>query len=337
NKTFIVDGQVAITGGRNIADEYFDYDHEYNFRDRDVLLLGKAVSSMNTSFDDFWSSSLSIPAAEVDEETTLVVTQEATYAMLHEYACDPDNFWPQVREKLELLPKAFQTIKENGKLAWVDDVEFISDLPGKNDGSQGLGGGGVTTTALINLINQAEKSIDIQTPYLITTALSQGLFLDAVQRGVKVRILTNSLASTDNLEAFSAYQSDREALLETGVEIYEFRPDAASRLEFMTGALHTTLEDIPTFGLHAKSMVVDSQISVIGTFNFDPRSANLNTECIAVIHSPVIASNVLNSMEVDFQSENSWRITPEFNPDANVGNLKRFKTWTRKVLPKGIL
>jgi phosphatidylserine/phosphatidylglycerophosphate/cardiolipin synthase-like enzyme len=337
NKTFLVDGKVVITGGRNIADEYFDYDHEYNFRDRDVLLLGKVTEKVAISFDDFWSSSLSIPIIDLSEDVTEKIYDENRFDKLHEYACNPENFWPQVRARLEKLPVVFQELKNSGNLVWVDDVSFISDLPGKNDGSSGLGGGGISTSALIDLVKNAKYSLDIQTPYLITTELSQNLFRDAVKRGVNVRILTNSLASTDNVEAFSSYQSDRIKLLETGVKIFEFRPDAAERTRIMTDELHATLDHKPIFGLHAKSMVIDGKITVIGTFNLDPRSANLNTECVTIIDSEKISTGVLKGMEEEFKPENSWEITVDFNPDSEVGNLKRIKTWTRKIIPKNIL
>jgi len=126
-------------------------------------------------------------------------------------------------------------------------------------------------------------------------------------------------------------------LLKTGIKIYEFKPDAAERRKIMTGDLQTALNFTPVFGLHAKSMVVDGKITVIGTFNLDPRSANLNTECIVVIPSEKIASGVLVGMEEEFKPENSWETTLESNPDSKVGKLKRIKTWTRKVLPKAIL
>ena len=256
---------------------------------------------------------------------------------LHEYACNPNNFWPQVRERIANLTATFSTIKKSGDLVWVDDVEFISDMPGKNNGKNGLGGGGVSTNALINLIKKAKSSIDIQTPYLITTELSRNLFRDATERGVKIRILTNSLASTDNIEAFSSYQSDREKLLGTGVSIYEFRPDAAERNRIMTGELQETLQHKPIFGLHAKSMIIDKKTTVIGTFNLDPRSANLNTECIVIVQSDKISKGVLMGMEEEFRPENSWKITLDYNPDSEVSKFKRLKTWTRKIIPKEIL
>ena len=337
NKTFIVDGKVVITGGRNIADEYFDYDHEYNFRDRDVLLLGKVTESVNISFNEFWNSSLSVHANDLIDTSDENVNDNNKFDNLHEYACNPENFWPQVRTKIENLPAAFSQIKESGDLVWLDDVYFVSDAPGKNDGTEGLGGGGISTTALIDLVKNAEYSIDIQTPYLITSQLSQNLFREAVERGVKIRILTNSLASTDNVEAFSSYQTDRKVLLETGVRIFEFKPDAEVRKKIMTGDLQTTLDYTPIFGHHAKSMIVDGKITVIGTFNLDPRSANLNTECVTIINSEKVAQDVLIGFEEEFKSENSWETTLEFNPDSKVKKLKRIKSWTRKILPKEIL
>lgn len=200
-----------------------------------------------------------------------------------------------------------------------------------------MGGGGISTSALINLVKNAKSSIDIQTPYLITTALAQNLFKDAVDRGVKIRILTNSLASTDNVEAFSSYQTDRKKLLQTGVRIFEFRPDAVERKKIMTGELQEKLDYTPIFGLHAKSMVVDHKTTVIGTFNLDPRSANLNTECVVIVTSDKISKGVLSGMEEEFKPENSWETTLDFNPDTEVNKYKRLKTWTRKLIPKEIL
>ncbi len=337
NKTFIVDGKIVITGGRNIADEYFDYDHEYNFRDRDVLLLGKVSADVNNSFYDFWNSELSYPVTEISNEQPKNVSDPNRFARLYEYACNPENFSPEVREKLKNFPATFNDMKNSENFVWVDDVIFVSDDPGKNDGSKGLNGGGICTDALVDLIKNAKSSIAIQTPYLITTELGQSLFRDAVKRGVKVRILTNSLASTDNVEAFSGYQGDRKTLLNTGVRIFEFRPDAAVRMKIMTSDLQAELEYKPIFGMHAKSMVVDGKLTVIGTFNLDPRSANLNTECVAIISSKSIADKVLVQMEEDFKPENSWETTLDFNPDSEAGKWKQAKSWTRKAIPKAIL
>jgi phosphatidylserine/phosphatidylglycerophosphate/cardiolipin synthase-like enzyme len=337
NKTFIVDDKVVITGGRNIADEYFDYDHEYNFRDRDILLIGKESKKVNTSFNKFWNSSLSKNVNSVVKEKSKNMYVTNKFDNLHNYACNPANFWPQIRERIASLPATFKIIQKSGDLIWLDSISFISDEPGKNDGSNGLAGGGISTTALIKLVKNAKSTIDIQTPYLITTDLTKNLFKEAVKRGVKIRILTNSLASTDNVEAFSSYQTDRKKLLKTGIRIFEFKPDAAERTKIMTGELQEKLNHKPIFGLHAKSMVIDKHTTVIGTFNLDPRSANLNTECFVVVNSNKISKGVLKGIEIEFKPENSWETTINFNPDSEVSKYKRLKTWTRKILPKSIL
>jgi phosphatidylserine/phosphatidylglycerophosphate/cardiolipin synthase-like enzyme len=105
----------------------------------------------------------------------------------------------------------------------------------------------------------------------------------------------------------------------------------------MTGALQSTLNFAPKFGLHAKSMVVDDDIAVIATFNLDPRSANLNTECLTIIRDARVAERVRRAFDIDMQPENAWHTTREFNPDRTVGIGKRLKVWLRRVEPKAVL
>lgn len=336
NKTFTVDNKVVITGGRNIADEYFDYDHEYNFRDRDVLLLGKGTTPINTSFEEFWNSKLSIEVNQVVNEQDYDVNTEEKYAYLHQYACNPENFQPAIRKRIKEIPFLFKNLLQQNKIEWVKDFRFVSDVPGKNNSSS-LNGGGRTTDTLVGLIQKAKKSITIQTPYLITTEQSRSLLKDAVDRGVKVKILTNSLGSTDALEAFNGYQRDRTELLNTGVEIYEFKPNPAIRKEVLNTELHPDSSNTPIFGLHAKSMVIDEEIAVIGTFNFDPRSSNLNTECLSIIYSQPVAFQLKRTMEKEFQEENAWKVTHGFNPDSTCTVFRQWKSKVRTLVPKSIL
>ena len=334
HKTFIIDQSVAITGGRNIADEYFDYDHEYNFRDRDVLLMGKVVNDMQIAFDEYWNHELSIPIASLVEYSSDKVDPVITYQYIQEYANDPSNFWPEIRNQ---IPSSIQNIMRSDRFYWVDSVAFVSDIPGKNEAKDGLSGGGLTTDALINLVNNAKEEILIQSPYLIISDLGYNLFKNAVDKGIHVTILTNSLCSTDNLEAFSGYQRNRKRLIEAGIDIYEYRPDAAIRRDLMKGSLQKKLDFVPIFGLHAKSMIIDNTISVVGTFNLDPRSANLNTECITIIHDERINSDMKEVMKQELLPENAWKITKDFNPDKEAGFSKRMKVLTRKLIPTSIL
>ncbi len=334
NKTFTVDGKVSITGGRNIADEYFGYDHEYNFRDRDVLLIGGETKSVQNSFDIFWKSKLSVPVKEVIGSISV---EKADFNDFHQYACNPNNFLPSIRKQINDMPKVFDLMNEDGALHLIDDVEYITDDPGKNNQNEFLGGSGISTEKLIKLIKESNKSITIQTPYLVTTEIGRNLFKEAVDRGVEVNILTNSMASNDNLEAFSGYQRDRKKLLETGVNIFEFKPDAQIRQKVMSDALQKKLNYVPIFGLHAKSMVVDEKITVIGTFNLDPRSANLNTESIVIIPSITISKEVEKGMFVEMQPENAWSISKKWNPDHLNDTMKKIKIKSRIIVPKKIL
>jgi cardiolipin synthase C len=336
NKTFIVDGEIAITGGRNMADEYYDYDHEYNFRDRDVLLLGAAVKSMQASFERFWGSPLSRPVQDLynglgvikkhvsvgDEE------RQQVYRYLHDYAKSPDNFAPEVHAAIDAMPDAFPALAR--QVIW-GDMRFISDEPGKNENRFRLGGGGLTTEALARLLEDARDHVVIQSPYLVLSGEAMKLFRRTVARGVRVRISTNSLASTDNLPAFGGYRAQRKRLLKMGLEIHEFRPDPADERQLMQ-RYAAVKGKVPVFALHAKTLVVDSKIVFIGTFNLDPRSENLNTEAGVIIRNAALARAVEATIETDMQPANSWNPASD-NPDQYVSWFKRGKVRFWQLLP----
>jgi putative cardiolipin synthase len=341
DKTFIVDGRIAITGGRNMAAEYFDYDHEYNFRDRDALLVGDVVETMQASFGAFWDSKLSEPVEELYDGLGLMqknvqVADSAvrrTYEELHAYARSPENLAPQVKAAIEATPTAFPRLAQ--QIVW-SRAEFVSDRPGKNNDVFDLDGGGRSTAALARLIENARTRIVIQSPYLVMSEPAVELFRRARSRGVRILINTNSLAATDNLQAFSGYRSDRERLLELGLEIHEYRPDPRTQIEVMQRELLkvplAANRKPPIFGLHAKTMVVDSQLVYIGTFNLDPRSENLNTEVGVIVHDAALAASVETQMELDMKPGNSWNAATD-DPDRYASLIKRFKVWCWQLLP----
>lgn len=325
DKTFIVDGQIAITGGRNMADEYFDFDPEYNFRDRDALVLGAAAGTIRASFERFWSSELAVPVEELYDgwgiyKKNVSVTDKQIqdiYGELHRYAGLKENFAPEIRAAIENMPMQFRTLAT--QLTW-GRVDFISDQPGKNTTRLGFGGGGVTTGALSMLVASAERDVLIQSPYLVLSDPALDVFSQLRARGVRIRIHTNSLASTDNLQAFSGYRNQRKALLKLGIEIYEFKPDPALKTAVMQRA--AAREQPPIFALHAKTLVVDHKTVYIGTYNLDPRSENLNTEVGVVIHDAHQAGSVAAAIETDMASENSWNAATD-DPDQFASALKR--------------
>lgn len=335
DKTFMVDGKVAITGGRNMADEYFDYDHQYNFRDRDVLVLGKVVGDMQESFNAFWTNELSVPVEQrfdgiglfkknvsVNDEEVLAV-----YRGLHEYAQSADNFEPEIRNAINAIPTEFKQLANN--VVWTD-AEFVSDAPGKNENRLALDGGGLATTALKELVKHAKEKIVIQSPYLVMSDEALALFKETAERGIKITISTNSLASTDNLQAFSGYKSQRQELIDMGLRIYEYQPYPKIQRQLLER--YPKLKDKhPVFAIHAKTMVIDSRIVYIGTYNLDPRSQNLNTEVGIIVRNPDLAGFVEDVILIDTQPENSWRASDDPDQYASMG--KRMKVMFWQLMP----
>jgi cardiolipin synthase C len=336
DKTLVVDGKVAITGGRNMAAEYFDYNHEYNFRDRDALLLGDAARSLRASFQRFWGSDLSIDVEKLYDGLGLLqknvsvdpIEVSRIYRELHAYAASPDNFAPQVRAAIADSPESFPRLTR--QMIW-GDVAFVSDRPGKNDKRFGLGGGGETSSALARLVRSARKEILIQSPYLVLSDEALALFREMTARGVGVRVSTNSLASTDNLPAFSGYRNQRARLLAMGMRIHEYKPDPEVRKNLLA-ASPTPAHKAPVFALHAKTMVIDGRTVFIGTFNFDPRSENLNTEVGVVMHDETLAQAVGKAIEADMAPANSWDASTD-DPDRFASFAKRSKVRLIQRLP----
>ena len=149
---------------------------------------------------------------------------------------------------------------------------------------------------------------------------------------MRIRISTNSLASTDNIQAFSGYASQRIRLLRAGFEIYEYKPYPALRKTLLK-RYPKIAENDPVFALHAKSLVIDNEVIFIGTFNLDPRSANLNTEVGVLARNAELARRLVDSIEQDIRPENSWRTTLDFNPDGEVSRAKRLRVWLNRMLP----
>jgi len=332
DKTAIFDNVAGITGGRNMADEYFDFDPEYNFRDRDILLLGSAVADMTENFEEFWESPLAVPVEELLDDSSRFVTAadvQSKYESLYAYANDPANFNPSIRDAIENMPAGFPALLRS--MEW-HDVHFISDAPGKNAGDAGLEGGGESTSALIEAVAAAKHSILIQSPYLILPKGGVQLLAELHKRGVQVRISTNSLQSTDNLAAFVGYFKQRRSLLNAGIELYEYKAHPQIKADLIE-RYPKLAEKNPIFAIHAKSMVIDGKQIYIGTFNLDPRSANLNTEVGALIESETLAQQLTQSIERDIRPENSWQTTHEFNPDRTVPRSKRLKLGLLNLFP----
>ncbi len=329
NKSLIVDGLAGITGGRNIADEYYDYDQDYNFRDRDILVVGAVVADMRRNFEAFWNCSLSRPMEELlahrlDEFTDPVV--ERIYEEMRACARDMTAQTPVVREALADQPRRFAAILD--QLVW-NEVRYVSDYPWKNK-SRRLDAGGLMRQEIEAAIASARERIVIQSPYFILPKGGLGLF-EKLEEGVKVRVSTNSLASTDNIATFAGYQRHRRRYLAAGMEIREFRPDPPIAKELIR-RFRALEESGPIFTMHSKTLVIDGELLYIGTYNIDPRAANLNTEDGVFIRHPELARQVEERIEADMLPENSWNPAEE-NPDRHAPMLRRIGTFFLRLLP----
>jgi cardiolipin synthase C len=252
----------------------------------------------------------------------------AIHAGLHAHAADRANFRPEVRAALDAIAAEVPAIL--GDVRW-GRVDFLCDSPGKNDGRAGFGGGGASTAALAALLRAAKREVLIQSPYLVLSDPALALFRETLARGVRIRISTNSLASTDNLQAFGGYRAQRRELLAMGLDVREYRPDPAVQREVMQ-RYEILRPEAPVFALHAKTLVVDREVVVIGTYNLDPRSENLNTEVGLVIHDAAQAAAVADAIDRDLRPENSWNAATD-DPDRAAGMAKRLRAWFWGLMP----
>lgn len=331
NKSFLVDSIAGITGGRNVANEYFDYDSKYNFRDRDLLVIGPVVAEMGENFEAYWNFALSRPIGELLPERTAELTPQETdrtYAELHACAGKLTGELPLVRRTMEMAEE--HLIDMLGRLAWPEEIWFVSDLPGKNLDQAGLGGGGRMAEALAAAIAGARQRITIQSPYLVLPEDAFGLY-ERLAAGVEVRISTNSLSSTDNIATFSGYLAQRRSLLDAGIHLREFRPDPAIEKELTERYLGPE-DKAPIFVLHAKTVVVDGELLYVGTFNLDPRSVSLNTEEGIFLRHARLAQAVERQIEEEMRPENSWNPGLE-KPERHAGWWRRVRVWFLGLLP----
>ncbi len=347
NKLLLIDGVVGITGGRNVQNRYFDWDSNFNYRDRDILLAGPVVQAMQSSFDAFWQHRLSVPVAALRDVREL----------LRQGAPNPPPLAPIRRGDRMLDLSAMADSAELITRRFIDTglevgaVEFYSDLPNKplerNSREERA-----LSASLRGLLGEARESVLLQTPYLVLSREAQRQFRRLHDRNdpPRVTISTNSLASTDAFPVYAlSHKYKRRYLREFGFRIHEFKPfplwapievDASRPLdEAVLGAYATESRRLlgsaqgPSrrrgplplrqagmrIGLHAKSLVLDERIALVGTHNFDPRSDWLNTESFVLIRDPLFAQRLARSILRDTRPENAWTIARRPRPPVLSG------------------
>ena len=363
NKLLLVDDSIGITGGRNYQDRYFDWDNDFDYVDRDVLVGGPVAHAMADSFELFWRHKRSVPLSHLHDVGSYLIAHPAA----------PD--WPAPRYA---HPERVARVQQEADDAdWLrvhvlDDsirtgnVEFFSDLPAKTDKPE-KHNALQFTQHVMQMVAGAQHEVVLQTPYLVMSRRARGIFakLHKETSAPRIVVSTNSLASTDAFAVYALSYKHRELYLKDyGFEIYEMKPHATGPAEANAyastdsasdeaasapspgaapdnGAPSGSTVDKPSsnrfvhtetrsllgsqgrsrrpapllsegrrFGLHAKSIVIDDNIAMVGSHNFDPRSDHYNTEAGVIVYDLRFATQLRQSIMRDTQPENAWVIAP---------------------------
>ena len=293
-KTFIADGHAAIFGGRNVGDEYFDATADVAFADMDVLALGPLVADVVKSFDAYWNSKGAYPLRDI--------VRDADAGNKDRLAVGPatDEYVEGLRARKEVAhwrkgPRADELVWGPSILT-VDPPDKIFEQAHPRE---------LMMTRLVRAIGDVDKSFDLVSPYFVPMDEGVELFADLEKRGVRVRILTNSLAATDVAAVHAGYAPWRPALLQAGIELYEIRRSSDPQLR--SHAPWRTI-DWSRASLHAKTFAIDSRRVFIGSFNFDPRSAWLNSEIGVLIDHGALAKRINQVFDNDVPKY-AWRVT----------------------------
>jgi phosphatidylserine/phosphatidylglycerophosphate/cardiolipin synthase-like enzyme len=336
NKMMIVDDKVAIIGGRNIQDEYFDWHPDYNYRDRDLLVAGPvAAGAMKENFEGFWNDYRSLPPTALTDVVEVLKANQGP----------PPDDTPPASERVRAMARqardgaaVFERLRPY--LYSVGPVEFYGDLPAKHDLAPVRRAD--ATNSQLAALRGARHEILLQTPYLVLSRRARKLFREIHRRDPQLPIVvsTNSLAATDAFPAYAmSHKYKRMFMRELGFQIHEYKPfpaDMPIDLRAIPGAVETLAKKgdaryadpgfepsgfrqgpVPLkragvrIGLHSKSMVIDEQIAIVGSHNFDPRSTTMNTESLVLVRDPVFAAALAASIRRDIEPGNSWTIAPK--------------------------
>jgi putative cardiolipin synthase len=302
NKAMVIDNRVAIVGGRNLADEYFGLDPTANFRDLELLMGGPAVQQVSAAFDDYWNDDWSFPIGMV-AHTKASPEQLAEARRIAESAAHIHD-----EETFDELVAAWTNVTAGADTG--EAILFADEPPEDNPRNRDEAPVQVANE-LIELFDNADSEIVVVSAYLIPTPHLEGAVERALDRGVRIRILTNSIGSNNHLTAHSAYRNHIDTLLGHGAEMHEVRIDARDRDRYILSPVGRK-----TLALHAKALVIDDDKVFIGSTNLDPRSLRINTEMGLLVISPDFNAEVRAALEGDFSEENAWRL--ELQDDGRV-------------------
>lgn len=296
-KSFTVDSKVTIVGGRNIADEYFGANEEEKFGDLDVVGIGPVATEVSMMFDTYWnhSTALPIPAFANMPKDPAAELERLRKAIEEHRASVLDTPYAEA-----VRATAAQFLDSDLSDFEYAPYELVYDTPDKGIKTR-EGATQKITTPLRESLMAAEEEVILLSPYFVPRKKGVELFTELVERGVRVVIVTNSLAANNHAMVHGGYAPSRKPLLRNGIELYEVRPDAevaGTEIIAASGAKAT---------MHTKAYIVDRKQVFIGSFNFDPRSANLNTESGVLIESGTLGREFGNWFDSEIDTQ-TWQV-----------------------------
>lgn len=299
NKSFTADGQVSIVGGRNIGNEYFEASDAYNHADLDLAVIGPVVGEVSDAFELYWDHRTAVPISKFSRQTPPEELERRRAGLIDHYTTAVKSEYADTVRDSE-----FARQFRNGVITWFwSRANIISDHPEKvltcstRDDTH-------LAPKLRELVEATASELFLVTPYFVPGKNGVTLLAGARQRGVRVVVITNSLASTNSASVHSGYQRYRRALLEAGVELYEIKPTASNRRRRSGGGWFGSVGSGGSGGsggssLHAKAFAFDRSIGFVGSYNLDPRSNRLNTEMGVVFDCPPLAQRLPEECERD--------------------------------------
>jgi putative cardiolipin synthase len=341
NKSFTVDYKVSIVGGRNIADEYFELLTDAEFRDFDMLAIGPISADISETFDRFWNHKLAVPMEAFDKGKALPDLESARANVdrsvleinhqVYERALSSQLMEDLIDDKVEFFPAESTVV--------TDDPEKLLNKV-SNDYK-------TLVTALAGVVDEATSEVVVITPYFIPGKNGVEFWRSITNKGVRVIVVTNSLASNNHTPVHSGYARYRHDMIRAVVELYEVRVDASKVPE------GSDQEGYDSVTLHTKALMIDRRHTFIGSLNLDPRSIDINTEMGVLIENADLTGGMaekffLNlpsfSYRVTENEKGKLRWTTVINNQETVETKEpqtsgwlRFKAWLFKIFPEGQL
>ena len=336
NKSFTADSQATIIGGRNVGNEYFGATDGVLFADLDVLTIGPAVDDLSKDFDRYWNSASAYPVQRIvgaSSEAALTQLRQ----QLETLAASPAS--QDFVQALHSTPFIEHLTEGKLPMEWAK-VQLVSDDPAKvlsKAQPEGL-----MLPQLMALMGSPQHSLDLVSPYFVPTKKGTADFAQLQQQGVRVRVLTNSLEATDVALVHSGYAKYRKPLLQAGIQLFEMRSTNPEKV-----GLNDQLK-LGSYGssgssLHAKTFAIDDKKAFVGSFNFDPRSAELNTELGFLIDSPAMAQQIANSFDtqvplrsfsVQLNEDGDLRWHSQNADEPKVYDVEPYSSWWVRVMLK---